>query len=332
MDIFISPAFDEYYKQYPIVLVDIGARRGLRGYWKCAEKYLKMIGFEPDERSFGELMQSDSTKYLNVGLYKEKATLDLYLTRKEGCTSILKPNLTFLDRFPNKEDFNILETISIDCDTLDNQFHKCQIDDVDFGKIDTQGSELFILEGATRALNSMFGLEIEVEFVPVYQDQPLFADIDQFIREKGFQLFDLRPYYWKRSVGLNYGHPKGQLVFADALYMRTTESFGETLKRICDDEQKKSKVLRALSICFLYGYFDYALEIFNSSNTLFNEDETELIIEKIRSGVTGFAGKIPNFRGRGRISNLFDKLAKIFKPNTSTGIIRGKLGAAGVDK
>lgn len=313
------------------MLVNIGALGGMHGYWQCAEKYLKMIGFEPDERSFSKLTQSDSTKYLRIGLYKEKTLLDLYLTKKEGCTSILKPNRTFLNRFANEKGFDILGTVTIECDTLDSQFRKHQIKDVDFGDLDTQGSELFILEGATETLNSMFGLEIEVEFVPVYQDQPLFADIDRFIREKGFQLFDLRPYYWKRSVGLNYGYPKGQLIFADALYLRTPESFGETLKQIHDDELKKSKVLRALSICFLYGYFDYALEIFNSSNTLFDEDEMELVIEKIRNGVTGFAGKIPNFRGRGRIANLFHTLWKIFQPNSQSGIIRGELGAAEVD-
>ncbi len=327
MDIFIDPAFTKYYQQYPIVLVDVGARRGLCGYWKCAEKYLKVIGFEPDERSFGELTQSDSTKYLNVGLYKEKTVLDLYLTRKEGCTSILKPNRTFLDRFPNGENYDILRTIKINTDTLDNQLQAHQIKDVDFIKIDTQGSELFILEGATESLDNVFGLEVEVEFVQVYEDVPLFADVDSLIRKFGFQLFDLgQPYYTRSEFGMNCCQQKGHLRAADALYLSTPEKFCRTLEQIYDDVLKKSKALRALSICVLYGYFDYALEILNSADSLFDNDEVELITKTIKSVVTSFARKLPNFRGRARIANLFYRLWKVLQPNPKKSIIRVRLG------
>lgn len=327
MDIFIEPAFSKYYQQCPLVLVDIGARGGLRAHWKCAEKYLKTIGFEPDDRSFAELTQSDSAKYLNIGLYKEKTLLDLYLTRKEGCTSILKPNRTFLDRFPNGENYDILKTIKIKTDTLDNQLQKHQIKDVDFIKIDTQGSELFILEGATESLGNVFGLEVEVEFVQVYKDVPLFADVDSFVRKFGFQLFDLgEPYYTRSEFSMNYGQQKGYLRATDALYLRTPESFGKTLEQIHDNVLKKSKVLRALSICFLYGYFDYALEIFRLADSLFDNDETELITKKVKSDVTSFARKIPNFRGRAKIADYVHRLWKVLQLNPKKSIIRRRLG------
>lgn len=327
MSIFIEPTFSRYYQHWPIVLVDVGARHGLRDYWKCAKKHLQMIGFEPDERSFENLVQTASAKYLNIGLYNEKTSLDLYLTRKEGCTSILKPNRTFLDRFPNGESYDILKTIKIKADTLDNQLQENLVNDADFIKMDTQGSELFILEGATESLENVFGLEIEVEFVQVYKDVPLFADVDSFIRKLGFQIFDLgQPYYTRSEFGITYRQQKGHLRAADALYLRTPESFDEILKRIHDNELRKSKVLRALSICFLYGYYDYALEIFNLAESLFDNDEAKLIIEKMKANVSGWARKIPDFRGRARIANLFYRLWEIFQPNPKKSIIKGRLG------
>jgi hypothetical protein len=70
------------------------------------------------------------------------------------------------------------------------------------------------LEGATTILtDSVFGLEIEVEFVHMYENQPLFEDVDAFVKKFGFYLFDLKPYYWKRSSGKGYGKSKGQLIF-----------------------------------------------------------------------------------------------------------------------
>ena len=46
-------------------------------------------------------------------------------------------------------------------------------------KIDTQGSELMVLEGATKTLlKSVVLAEIEVSFFQRYVDQPVFADIE----------------------------------------------------------------------------------------------------------------------------------------------------------
>ena len=42
---------------------------------------------------------------------------------------------------------------------------------------------------------AIFGVEVEVEFIEMYQDQPLFNEVDSFMRERGFYLFDLKLYY-----------------------------------------------------------------------------------------------------------------------------------------
>jgi len=327
MNIFIDPVFEKYYQQHPVVLVDIGARGGLRDRWKLCQRYLNVIGFEPDERSFKELKQSSSMKFLNIGLYKEKGLFDLNLTRKKGCTSMLKPNRTFLDRFPNGEDYDILKTIKINVDALDSQSRRNGFGDIDFMKMDTQGTELAILEGATKSLENVFGLEIEVEFVPVYENVTLFADVDSFVRKFGFQILDLNQHYYTISqFGMTYGQNRGHLRAADALYVRTPESFIKIIERIDDDISKKSKVLRALSICILYEYYDYAVEIFKSVDYLFSDNEASLIENRIMNDAADIAKKIPEFRGRARIANLFYRLWKLFQPRPKKSIIKSRLG------
>jgi hypothetical protein len=122
-------------------------------------------------------------------------------------------------------------------------------------------------------------------------------------------LFDLRPYYWKREIGKDYGNPKGQLVMADSLYLKGINSFKMTLDQISDISLKRSRIVRAISICLLYGYLDYALEIFNETRVLFTEIEADSLWHEVKKE-RPLSRTIPDFRGRGRIANVFYSVYK----------------------
>ena len=288
MDIFIKE-FCRFYKNNPIVLVDVGAHGGLQKNWLNAKEYLQVIGFEPNKESYDQLICSEDNKqitYFNSGLYDKNTEVDLNISNEVGCSSVYEADLSFISDFPFKEDFTSNKSCTMSVDKLDDLLKSKSIDEVDFIKIDAQGTELSILKGSQRIIeDTVFGLEIEVEFVEIYKKQPTFSDVDNFTREKGFYLFDLQLYYWKRNKGRTYGRNKGQLIFANALYLRTKKSFLEILDKISGDESKKSKVLKALSICFLYGYFDYALEILDFTENLFDKEEYNIICKRIKRGI-----------------------------------------------
>jgi len=61
-----------------------------------------------------------------------------------------------------------------------------EITDTDFLKVDVQGAELYVLRGAGRCLEDAVVVHTEAEFVPMYKEQPLFAEVDQFLRQSGF--------------------------------------------------------------------------------------------------------------------------------------------------
>ena len=50
-------------------------------------------------------------------------------------------------------------------------------------KIDVQGAELAVISGALEMLRNVAVVEVEVEFVPLYVGQPLFADVDAAMRD-----------------------------------------------------------------------------------------------------------------------------------------------------
>jgi hypothetical protein len=121
--------------------------------------------------------------------------------------------------------------------TLDDFIGTRGINTVDAIKLDTQGSELDILRGAEKALQHCTLIIVEAEFNPLYEGQPLFCDIDRFLRDRGFALwrFNNLAHY---STGILGGKPhsmligtdpgghqcvafaNGQLFWTDALYVK----------------------------------------------------------------------------------------------------------------
>lgn len=64
---------------------------------------------------------------------------------------------------------------------------------VDLIKLDIQGAELQALYGARRLLASTPLILLEVSFVPIYKDAPLFAEVDRFLRECGYRRHAVYP-------------------------------------------------------------------------------------------------------------------------------------------
>jgi hypothetical protein len=59
-------------------------------------------------------------------------------------------------------------------------------DALDFLKIDIQGGELTAIENGRRCLAHAVAIQAEVSFLPLYEEQPTFADMDRALRKLGF--------------------------------------------------------------------------------------------------------------------------------------------------
>lgn len=314
-DIFLGPLLHEHYVAHPLTLIDIGARGGLQPNWKKARPHLRVIGFEPDTQEFARLARTNDprkTLYINTALHREPAELILNIGRDAGTSSLLEPNWDYLNRFPDPERFQIVRRVAVKVDTLDRVLPGHDVREPDFIKIDTQGAELAILEGGRAMLaRQVFGVELEVNFGALYVGQPHFGELDALLGNLGFQLMDLRPCNWKRASGARFGGPKGQLAFADALYFKTEQGLQRELDEIADLSQRRTKLLRAMSISLLYGYVDYAIELFQPNRDLFEPALATEITHQLQSDVR-FSTHLPHFRGRGFLSHLFYRLHRLF--------------------
>ena len=316
MDIYFGNIAEAEYTAHPLTLVDIGARGGLQPNWRKATRHLRVIGFEPDPEEFARLAskQERGRIYFDVALHGAPGEVALNLARSPGTSSLLEANHAFLSRFPEAERFEVVKQVRLRADTLDSVLAANDMGTVDFLKIDTQGAELAILQGARRTLaQHVFGVELEVNFGPLYVGQPTFGELDAFLRALGLQLIDLRPAYWKRVYGARFGGPKGQLVFGDALYFVTEERFQQRLADMAEVHVRRGVLLRAMSVCLLYGYVDYALELLRPNTGLFEPSIAAEIERRLRADVR-VSTRVPHFRGRGLLSHVFYRLHRMLFP------------------
>lgn len=217
-------ALTELLDDQPLVYVDCGARDGRIPKPFRSLKNSRYVGIEadPDECARLNAAAREGCQYVAAVLGRARERRRFHLTRNPSCASLLEPNHALMGEFAHVADFFPVDRISdVDTIPLDDCLASNGVPHVDFLELDTQGSELDVLRGAEQLLrDSIIGLQIEVEFAPMYVDQPLFADVDAFLRARGFQLYDLSRYRIRRTA-LDASVPtRGQLLWGHALYFR----------------------------------------------------------------------------------------------------------------
>lgn len=316
----INYFIDKIEDKYPFTYIDVGAMGGVPLKWNCMLDAMKIIAFEPDPREFNKL-KGNNIKYLNYALHDKSEDLKFYITKSRGKSSVLKPNAGVLSQYEDEERFQVIreEVIpSTRVRNLDSVIEENYIQDVDFIKLDTQGSELFILQGGQKLIPMIFGTQIEVEFIEMYKRQPLFRNIDEFMDNEGFSLIDLRRAYWKRKVYYNY-RGKGELIFGDALYFKKINVFCQELSGVQDKSYGKSKISKSILICMVYRMFDYAVAIAKVGLELgyLNKIEYENAISEIKRSSP--KGIFLNSHIYAKIYSRINSLLKKFKPRSYLG-------------
>jgi len=280
----------------PLVIVDIGAAYPSKNFYNEFKNFVKLISFDPQiEKSF----QKENFYFINNALYNEKTKLNFYKTNNPQCSSILVPDFNFLETFGKSEEFKIIETTEIEVDTLDNQLKNLNINNIDFIKLDTQGSELYILKGSSKYLGNVLGIETEIEFKPIYQDQPLFSDIDNYLRSENFELLDLRKIYWKSGKFRNASNYKGELIWGETLYFKN-------LKKL--KTMTETKLIKAALLLLVYNKIDLAQEILEHTNFSFlNKYFKKTLIT------------FPKIKGRYRMAKILNKIEKMLLYDKKSG-------------
>lgn len=195
------------------VIVDGGANVGEMTA-KFLDQYRSPVihAFEPIPELVSQLRKRFNS-LLNVTIHgaalgAETKTVSFNVLNSMGSSSVFKPS-TIVKGY-HGEKMEVQQVVEVQQVRLEDVMDVNG--EVDLLKLDLQGYELEALKGCGKLLERVKIITTEIEFVPLYDGQPLFGDIDVFLRSYGYKLLNLYELYT---------HPDGQLTAGDAVYLNS---------------------------------------------------------------------------------------------------------------
>ena len=176
-----------------LVALDVGAQGGFFNASIFSKKYnffFDPIVVEPIPEEAKKL-EDKNYKVISKGLWSENCKKKLYiLGKRPGSSSMYKPNSNTFDLYDFKKKdfpiFDITDEIDIECTTIKESLNKFKVNNLDFLKIDTQGSELEILKGIGEYFPLL--MKIEAQIIPMYENVPSWSELVNYLEKKNYMV------------------------------------------------------------------------------------------------------------------------------------------------
>jgi len=254
---------------FRLTVADIGSAGGLQERWRIARPWIEAMLFEPREGGTVRRDGQDTIYPTALGAAPGQATLNI--TALANMSSTLAPNAGLLATFRKKgDDVEIVDRLEMAVDALDNI---CARDgrSIDAIKVDTQGSELVILDGAQHALtDSVLLAEVELSFLERYHGQAMAADVLPYMAARGFDLIELhRPKRYRAKNRSNVVSPgdrgrqrSGRIAYADGIFFISEDRLLARLAGMAAGDAEVT-ALKAMLLLLIYAKPDMAARLFD---------------------------------------------------------------------
>jgi FkbM family methyltransferase len=201
----ISPIVTSIHKFEIDLIFDVGANKGqfaseMRQYGYEG----KIVSFEPLSKAYEELLLSSSGDpkwdvYPNCALGDHEGEVEINIAGNSQSSSILPMLDAHLNAAPESA-YQGKESVRIKTlDSIANEYLKDSR--APFLKIDTQGFEWEVLDGARNTLPHIRGVLIELSLVPLYDGQHLWRDVIDRLEGLGFTLWAFKPVFSDQASG-----------------------------------------------------------------------------------------------------------------------------------
>jgi FkbM family methyltransferase len=216
---------EQFPEEFQINILDVGAALIERPPYQSLVDAGRgrVFGFEPDQKACEQLNREHGKPHRFFPLFVgDGGPATFHETNWAPTGSLYAPNSRLLEKFQNLAE--VVTPVASHAVTTTRLDDITEISDIDFIKIDVQGSELVVFQNASRVLSSAVLIQTEVEFVELYRGQPMFADVDTFLRANGFQFHTLNGFSGRAFKPLvangDVNSAFRQALWSDAVYVR----------------------------------------------------------------------------------------------------------------
>jgi FkbM family methyltransferase len=178
------------------VVLDVGANVGQYAQQLRAIGYTgRIISFEPLSSVYEELVRrsssDDNWQAINCALGNQIYTTEINVSENSDSSSILNMLPYHMKAAPESR---YIDREQIELKTLDSLFEGLFVRKHNIWlKIDTQGFEHKVIDGAKNSLAHIKILQVEMSLVPLYEHQILFAEMNKMIHDKGYKIISIEP-------------------------------------------------------------------------------------------------------------------------------------------
>jgi hypothetical protein len=281
-----------------LVLVDVGASGGIDFYWDYFEPDFRGVGFDPlvaevdrlnaenehpgfgYEAAFATCPEPRASQIHDVNADPIRSRSTEFWMR---ASSTRAEELAHIDYA--REHFNAgAEVRFTDRRVVVDEYAVAELGSVDFVKIDTDGADFEVLLGCERLLGEgCLGVAIEVRLQgAVSPHGNTFSNIDVFMRDHGFTLYDIECYRYSRAAlpaPFLYDIPAqtttGQVWWGDALYFRDLGDPAYEAK--WNWKPTRVQLLKTMCLLELFGMPDCAAEIVHKYGDGIADDATRRV-------------------------------------------------------
>ena len=187
------------------LVLDVGANVGqTHDNLRNAGYKGRVVSFEPVPSAYAELIKSaeqdpewDIAPRTAVG--GEIGEAKINVSQSTDLSSILTPASTLLEALPKTE---VVEQVTTPVTTIDEVWDTyCPPSAKVFLKVDTQGFERQVLNGAKASLDKITGIQLELSLLPLYEDEETYLSYLNDLHSWGFSPFMVWENYFSRLHG-----------------------------------------------------------------------------------------------------------------------------------
>ena len=177
-------------------VLDVGANIGQYGKLLREIGYEgKIISFEPLQECYNELVNyikgDNYWEAYNYALGDFDGTSSINIAGNKDSSSLLEMLPSHIKHRPNSK---YIGKEKIEIHKLDSIFNDLFNDNDNlFLKIDAQGYEYLILEGAKESLPAIKGIQLEMSLEELYKGEKLMCEMISYLGNKGFKLMSIEP-------------------------------------------------------------------------------------------------------------------------------------------
>lgn len=257
-----------------LTLVDVGASLEPFPPFRPLLGHATYVGFDPDRREMhteasasGRLVIVDKAVVADA----DRPTARFFLTRNPTASSTLRPLADAVAPYLHAYRYEVVDEAEVPATTLAGALEAAGLDRVDWVKLDTQGTDLRLLDSLDESLfSTLMGVDAEPGFDQHYETEDTFGDLHREMVGRGFWLADLeltRAVRLRRSTfdaALGARTKLGRMRYEFTLKTSPTAAGPRYLRTLASLDKAgapRDDYLRLWACAFFSGNHPYALDV-----------------------------------------------------------------------